>query len=381
MPIGTFKQQSPQMLVQPSFADANRYRLAQMMSEQGSDTSPVQSPWQGVARLAQALVGGLQSNKIEKEYESREKAAQEKMKQFANIAGGLEAFQGREVWTDPAGFGLAIAAMAENEDLAPLAAELTANRAIATEEAKVASEAKLAEMMLGHERKKEELQLGDQYKRGQIELKAKVDPSSGSSGNTERLKPISRIDAMAIEKAQAAATNGSQLRGLLENFKSVLGNTSTSATEPVIGQIGRGAAAIGIATNDMKSRAAAFEDMTAMAKDMGIIKLSLIGGSDTERELAVAIQTSPSAEKTKDANNKIIERQLKAAEILEQYPDFQSAWVEKNGSLSSSDRDTGEHFRSAWRKYQRETFSNAVVRGEKTDVAIPALPDGFEMEP
>lgn len=37
-----------------------RKRLALAMLQQGADTSPIQSPWQGAARMAQALVGGLQ---------------------------------------------------------------------------------------------------------------------------------------------------------------------------------------------------------------------------------------------------------------------------------------------------------------------------------
>ncbi|MGX9991391.1 hypothetical protein ACS4RR_019845 [Rhizobium sp. Z1P35] len=37
-----------------------RKRLAYAMLQQGMDTSPVQSPWQGAARLAQALMGGLE---------------------------------------------------------------------------------------------------------------------------------------------------------------------------------------------------------------------------------------------------------------------------------------------------------------------------------
>lgn len=40
---------------------AERRALAQKMIAQGTDTSPVQSPWQGVGRLAQALMGGVDS--------------------------------------------------------------------------------------------------------------------------------------------------------------------------------------------------------------------------------------------------------------------------------------------------------------------------------
>ncbi|WP_235777125.1 hypothetical protein [Rhizobium mesoamericanum] len=37
-----------------------RKRLALAMLQQGTDTSPIQSPWQGAARMAEALMGGLQ---------------------------------------------------------------------------------------------------------------------------------------------------------------------------------------------------------------------------------------------------------------------------------------------------------------------------------
>jgi len=39
--------------------DDKRKQLAYAMLEQGMDASPVQSPWQGAARLAQAGLGGL----------------------------------------------------------------------------------------------------------------------------------------------------------------------------------------------------------------------------------------------------------------------------------------------------------------------------------
>lgn len=40
---------------------AERRTMAQRLLAQGMDTSPVQSPWQGAARLAQALMGGIDS--------------------------------------------------------------------------------------------------------------------------------------------------------------------------------------------------------------------------------------------------------------------------------------------------------------------------------
>lgn len=43
---------------QADITDA-RKRLAAAMLQQGTDTSPIQSPWEGAARMAQALMGGL----------------------------------------------------------------------------------------------------------------------------------------------------------------------------------------------------------------------------------------------------------------------------------------------------------------------------------
>lgn len=44
---------------QESLTDARR-RMAVAMLQQGMDSSPIRSPWQGAARMAEALVGGLQ---------------------------------------------------------------------------------------------------------------------------------------------------------------------------------------------------------------------------------------------------------------------------------------------------------------------------------
>jgi hypothetical protein len=62
-----------------------RRRLAASMLQQGTDTSPIQSPWQGAARMAQALIGGGQIGQMREE-ESLEKAAYQQ--QLAGILGG-----------------------------------------------------------------------------------------------------------------------------------------------------------------------------------------------------------------------------------------------------------------------------------------------------
>jgi soluble lytic murein transglycosylase-like protein len=48
----------------PALAQAmRRQKEGAALMQQGGDTSPIRSPWQGVARLAQALLGGYEARK------------------------------------------------------------------------------------------------------------------------------------------------------------------------------------------------------------------------------------------------------------------------------------------------------------------------------
>ncbi|MGO8536188.1 hypothetical protein ACC756_39010, partial [Rhizobium ruizarguesonis] len=48
---------------------------AYAMLQQGMDMSPLQSPWQGAARLAQALMGGLEIRQQDDEQRAAEASA------------------------------------------------------------------------------------------------------------------------------------------------------------------------------------------------------------------------------------------------------------------------------------------------------------------
>lgn len=52
-----------------------RQRLAEAMMKQGMDTSPIGSHWQGLARLANALIGGMSLNKLQTEEKEASDAA------------------------------------------------------------------------------------------------------------------------------------------------------------------------------------------------------------------------------------------------------------------------------------------------------------------
>lgn len=51
-----------------------RRRLAEAMMMQGMDTSPIGSPWQGLARIANAMIGGYQMGELERKEGEQQKA-------------------------------------------------------------------------------------------------------------------------------------------------------------------------------------------------------------------------------------------------------------------------------------------------------------------
>lgn len=82
---------------------AERRTMAQRLLAQGMDTSPVQSPWQGAARLAQALMGGYDAYAADRD---EKKATEDRNSKLAGAIAKMK--------TDPEG-GLAEAASLDPE--------------------------------------------------------------------------------------------------------------------------------------------------------------------------------------------------------------------------------------------------------------------------
>jgi spore germination cell wall hydrolase CwlJ-like protein len=78
---------------------AAQRRIAEAMMQQGMDTSPIRSPWQGINRVAQSLVGTYQAGKADDDQAAATRDA---------IAGAVAAYKGAQL--DPAGAGTVAAA-------------------------------------------------------------------------------------------------------------------------------------------------------------------------------------------------------------------------------------------------------------------------------
>lgn len=90
---GTLDNLSALYLQDPALASALRNRMyAEKLRAAGSDTSPIQSPWQGVNRLAQGLLGGFeesQSDQALKDLSDKQAAALDSSRSSYNLPDAL----------------------------------------------------------------------------------------------------------------------------------------------------------------------------------------------------------------------------------------------------------------------------------------------------
>ena len=99
-----------------------------------------------------------------------------------------------------------------------------------------------------------------------------------------------------------------------------------------------------------------YQRFEALSTGLGAKALQLFGGNDSNRELLVALGTTASPKKTNAANKAILQRKKIAAEILSDRPNFQTQWINDNGSIARLN-PKGQSFPSAWQNYQKQKWS------------------------
>lgn len=118
-----------------------RYAMALALSKQAGDTSPIQSPWQGVNRVAQGALSGYMLGSTQQEYQDRQNAYQKAVADSLKLGMGTPEVSrtqtedqsmyggpasGEKVVTAPAVPGdvrAMVAALSGNQDAAPMAAQ------------------------------------------------------------------------------------------------------------------------------------------------------------------------------------------------------------------------------------------------------------------
>jgi hypothetical protein len=84
--LGASDPNNPNSVVLTPQQQQARLAAALAQQKEGSNTSPIQSPWQGAARLAQGLMGGLEAGHIERQQAAATKGAND---QLGSLIAGL----------------------------------------------------------------------------------------------------------------------------------------------------------------------------------------------------------------------------------------------------------------------------------------------------
>lgn len=190
---------------------------------------------------------------------------------------------------------------------------------------------------------------------------------------------LSSADFTALENAREKNSASDEIRepfALAEGI--IYGGYSSGRFAPIRGSVEAWANALGV-MND-STFAAQTEAFTSVSKQIGMIGLRLVGGNDTERELAVSIQTTVGPEKLPRANKVILTKQKKAVDILSERPVRITKWLNKYGSLNQ-ENEKGQTFDEAFREYQRDEwgkFAKQVkedlgLNKEESDLFFPDL--------
>jgi hypothetical protein len=185
--------------------------------------------------------------------------------------------------------------------------------------------------------------------RGEMDKPQSITIRNGSRGGNK----ISNIDEKSIAKSYEASEAANEAKYILDNAKQLYGKYASGRYEQVFGPASRW----GVGN---KEKAADYEQAVQIQNDLGSLKLQRFGGSDTERELLVAISTSPSPDKLPETNMAIIANQINAIDVLQHLPDFKVQWIEENGSLSKRNAE-GKAFGEAWKAYQKANFKQVKV--------------------
>jgi len=180
---------------------------------------------------------------------------------------------------------------------------------------------------------------------------AQADQIIGLGAAEGMRKNLNKEDAADVSAAREQSDKAVQLQRKLKTMEHMMDNGfDTGLLAPVRAFGSKVGAATGLTDG---ANASEYETFKAISLELGAETLQLFGGSDTEKELEVALRTNPLPTNQEDANRNIINRKVKASSILQQKPVFQEEWLTANGSLTARDVN-GRSFSDAWLGRQQE---------------------------
>lgn len=180
-----------------------------------------------------------------------------------------------------------------------------------------------------------------------------IDPNTGV-----RLAPpgLQGRDAGELAKARASSDAAANIAATLMSSAPSLSQVKTGAGTGLARNIAGVFSATGLfpSADEFTKNYDAIEQAS---KTIGIDTLQKVGGSDTERELLTAIQTTVNPDVQPQENVRRFRDQIASADILAKKAQFMTEWVNKAGSLSYA-LPNGMTWPQFWSEYQKAAWSD-----------------------
>lgn len=176
-------------------------------------------------------------------------------------------------------------------------------------------------------------------------------------------KSMTKVDEKVIEKSFEAQAAAEEMLPALDRADQLLKQFNTSPAAPLIAK-GQSAASIITGGSYQPKSLSDFQELSSVSKELGARTLQLFGGSDTEKELEVAIKTIIDPSDLSEANKNRVSRKIQAAKILQTKPELQTDWINKHGSILNKDEE-GQSFSKSWRNYQKQQWEGFDTENKK----------------
>jgi hypothetical protein len=192
---------------------------------------------------------------------------------------------------------------------------------------------------------------------GQI-IKPQKPASTTINVGNDLNKTLTKVDEKVLEKSFEAQAAADEIAPSLNRAKEILTDYKTGAAADLIAG-GQKIASAATGGKYQPKSLAQFEELDSISKEIGAQTLKLFGGSDTEKELQVAIRTGILPSDTRESNRNKLERKLAAVEVLQKKPSLQTDWINENGSILRKNNQ-GQSFSESWRDYQKMAFKERL---------------------
>lgn len=337
-----------QLLLQQAPSLQRQYGYADALKQYGGSSAPVQSGFEGLVRALNGVAGGVVEGMANRKLDARVQEAQNQLAQVLraeNLTPRERAIQLSQI-AGLQDIGLAQVLQPEPKDTG-----------FTLGEGQVRFDGSGGVVARGPEKQKTGMSLtvgqdgNINFTQGGVGQSIKSDPAN--------VRTQVRDDVKAVTKSREKAGNSVAMENMASDTIDALQTFETGAFGNIRGQYEQLKAYLGSDTAD--DQAQAFEAIQRASKKFGIEELKNVGGNDTERELAVAIQTNIDVNNRPETNMRIALEREAAFKIAAQEPQFKEQWVKQYGMLSNSN-EAGESFSTVWHRVQKQQFDQA--RGE-----------------